>query len=261
MDGTIRRSSVQLPQTVPVARLPRAIDPHLQQLADKTAEGRASWSESDFGSSKSGDVRLPDMLIMKDQLGPGIPYQDCQGDPAHIVRMYLDQPAPLNLDRGEQQALRQASDSMRSLVQQCGHALTPAQCEIARRVGVEHPEHVRYVCMSPKEFEQQFPAKLEELIGLPATGLLALTLDRDAIVFVGDDPINAELLAHELRHVRQAEIAHESGTNFLDASLAELQESGYHRSALEIDACVYEADPRVTEGLPETFKPPSASRL
>jgi hypothetical protein len=261
IDGTVARSDVASKAISPPRRGQHDLDARLAQLSSEMEKRHMlGWTQSDFGEVAC-DVCQADLLIKKDQLAPGCPPMDIQMDPLGDVRHFLEHPPSLNLPPAEKDALLEAADKMRQLVLDSGHPLSRPQLEIARRAGVLHPERVRYVCMSPTEFQRIFPPKLEELMGLPASTFLGLTLGPDAIIFVGEGSVDSDVLAHELRHVRQAEAAHDSGSNFVNAVLAELQRSGYERSAFEVDAYAYQDDPRMIDGLPATFELPSVSRL
>jgi len=107
---------------------------------------------------------------------------------------------------------------------------------IARTVGVGHPELIRIMSVTAMPRPDQpllaEAAKQLQFFGPDTSGL---TLEYG--IFIRADNIgDAELLAHECRHVYQYE-QHGSIRSYLEAYIPDLLTYGYANSPLEIDAC------------------------
>jgi hypothetical protein len=115
-----------------------------------------------------------------------------------------------------------------------GQPLTPAETEIALRVGVAHPEHVRLrlVVSIPRPDDQELR---QAAIALKLLGPGTIGMALGYTVFIRQDHRSDGLLAHELRHVHQFEQAG-SLDNYLRRYLMELLEFGYRNAPMEIDA-------------------------
>jgi hypothetical protein len=115
-----------------------------------------------------------------------------------------------------------------------GQMLNEQQVQVARQVGVRHPECVRVVVASDLPFpEHPLLTQAAMQTGLLGSHMAGLTLGY--AVFIRKGHLDTRLLSHELRHVSQYE---EAGSirNFLPAYLAQIVEVGYDNAPLEIDA-------------------------
>jgi hypothetical protein len=118
-------------------------------------------------------------------------------------------------------------------------ALIPPHLEIAKRVGVRHPEEVR-ICVVDRVPMPADPALSQAAaqVGLTGEGLDGLTLGYVVFVRRGHE-MNLRLLSHEFRHVAQYESC--GGIpNFLSAHLRHLVSFGYEDSPFEVDARAHE---------------------
>jgi hypothetical protein len=122
-----------------------------------------------------------------------------------------------------------------------GVPLTPAQMNLARRVGVKAPERVRIVLVDeiPLPDEPALKAASAQ-VGLSQSSAAGLTLGHAVIVRRGFEA-DARLLSHEFRHVAQYE---EQGgiAAFLGKHLRHLVRFGYEESPFERDARGHEAE-------------------
>jgi hypothetical protein len=119
-----------------------------------------------------------------------------------------------------------------------GTRLTREETQLARRVGVRHPELVRV------ELVEELPAPDEDALraaatqaGLIGPGMAGLTLGH--AIFIRRGHKDARLLSHELRHVHQYE-EHGSIAAFLAVYLPQVVECGYAAAPLEMDARAHE---------------------
>ena len=91
-----------------------------------------------------------------------------------------------------------------SLILPCGVALTPAQADQARRLGVVHPEKVRLLQVALIPPTDRLIGRVGTKLGFVSLQTLGLTLRYGIFIQVrhwGDHP----LLVHELAHVAQYE--------------------------------------------------------
>jgi hypothetical protein len=125
-----------------------------------------------------------------------------------------------------------------------GSALTPAEQEIARQVGVSQTARVR------AEFVDELPLPEDPALraaglaaGLLGPGMVGLTLGHSIFIRRGkrDHREHRRLLSHELRHVHQYE-QHGSIAAFLRVYLRQIVEIGYANAPLEADARAHEID-------------------
>ena len=119
-----------------------------------------------------------------------------------------------------------------------GVALTEAQADIARRVGVQRPEliHVMVVDTVPLPEDPSLrDAALQT--GLLGPHMAALTLGYSVFVVRGHESLR--LLSHEFRHVHQYE-AQGSIAAFLPVYLQQIVEVGYDNAPSELDALAHE---------------------
>jgi len=119
-----------------------------------------------------------------------------------------------------------------------GDALTAAEQEIARRVGVGQPELVRVEIVSSLPLPEDPMLRTAALsAGLLGPGMVGLTLGYSIFICRGHK--DRRLLSHELRHVYQYE-QHGSIAAFLPIYLKQIVEVGYANSPLEADARAHE---------------------
>ena len=116
--------------------------------------------------------------------------------------------------------------------------LTVQEKEIARRAGVQCPDHVRllavYEIPLPEEPDLRQAADTIQLI-TPSTAGLTIGYG----IFVRQDCLqDAKLVAHELKHVAQYE-RHGSILAFLQQYLAECNEHGYPMAPMEQEAVAF----------------------
>ena len=124
------------------------------------------------------------------------------------------------------------------LVASSGMALPEALLNVARRVGVQHPEliQVKLVDRLPLPEEPTLrQAALEA--GLLGPGMVGLTLGYSILLVQGHDSVR--LISHECRHVYQYEVLG-SIEKFLPVYLQQIVEFGYESAPLEADARAHE---------------------
>lgn len=125
-----------------------------------------------------------------------------------------------------------------------GIALSAAEQEIARQVGVSHPARVRVETVGELPLPED-PALRAAAVaaGLLGPGMVGLTLGHSIFIRRGnrDHRQHRRLLSHELRHVHQYE-QHGSIAAFLRVYLRQIVEVGYANSPLEADARAHEID-------------------
>jgi hypothetical protein len=122
-----------------------------------------------------------------------------------------------------------------------GQPLDAGGIELARRVGVQHPEQIRVIAVDAFPL----PADPELRQAAIQTGLLAadglgLTLGPAVFLRRGHET-EARLLRHEFRHVRQCE-QFGSLAAFLTEYLQQIVRVGYAQAPLELDARAHETD-------------------
>ena len=140
------------------------------------------------------------------------------------------QMAPRAIAWAEQQSARVALS---------GHALSPSQVALARRVGVREPERIRILVVENFPLPQDAEVKAAAMrIGLDRPSIVGLTLGHSVMVRRGFEN-DAGLLSHEFRHVWQYE---EQGgiAPFLARHLQDLARFGYEDSPFEVDARAHE---------------------
>jgi hypothetical protein len=122
-----------------------------------------------------------------------------------------------------------------------GKPLDANGIELARRVGVQHPEQIRVIAVDAFPLPAD-PALRQAAIqtGLLGADGLGLTLGPAVFLRRGHET-EARLLRHEFRHVRQCE---QSGSlaAFLAEYLSQIVEVGYAQAPLEVDARAHEED-------------------
>lgn len=126
-------------------------------------------------------------------------------------------------------------------VARTGVALTPAQRELARSVGVRNPERIRLLVVDrfplPQDSDVRAAARR---IGLARPTIVGLTLGHSVMVRRGYEK-DSRLLSHEFRHVSQYE-TRGGIAPFLAQHLQDLERFGYEDSPFEVDARAHEVD-------------------
>jgi hypothetical protein len=119
-----------------------------------------------------------------------------------------------------------------------GSPLTPHEVELARSVGVRHPELVKIKVVPavplPENPELRAAALQAELMG---PGNRGLTLGHG--IYLVEKFIDDRLKRHELRHVHQYERAG-SISAFLTKYVPDVLEHGYRNAPDEVDARAWE---------------------
>ena len=123
-------------------------------------------------------------------------------------------------------------------VARTGAALTPAEEQIARAVGVQKPELVRIAIVDqlpqPKDAALKLAAQQTGLLGPSMAGL---TLGYAVFICRGHN--TRRLVSHELRHVHQYEQNGSIG-GFLPVYLKQIIDVGYANAPFEADARAHE---------------------
>jgi hypothetical protein len=121
-----------------------------------------------------------------------------------------------------------------------GIALSAAEQDLARQVGVSQPERVRVEMVDDLPLPEDPALRTAALAaGLLGPGMVGLTLGHS--IFVRRGHKDRRLLSHELRHVHQYE-RHGSIAAFLRVYLTQIVEVGYANAPLEADARAHEID-------------------
>jgi hypothetical protein len=121
-----------------------------------------------------------------------------------------------------------------------GSALTAAEQEIARQVGVSQPARVRIEIVDDLPLPEDPALRAAALAaGLLGPGMVGLTLGHS--IFIRRGHKNGRLLSHELRHVHQYE-RYGSIAAFLRVYLTQIVEAGYANAPLEAEARAHEID-------------------
>jgi len=108
--------------------------------------------------------------------------------------------------------------------------LSERERELARKVGVTHPERIRVVAVAALR-------SAAEQTGFLDPGMVGLTLGYSVFICHGHETVR--LLSHEFRHVYQYEQAG-SVAAFLPGYLLQIVERGYTSTTFEIDARAHE---------------------
>ena len=115
-----------------------------------------------------------------------------------------------------------------------GQPLTRVEVEIAKRVGVFHPERIRIkLCEKIPRPTDSILSTLSKLVGYEWSNFAGLTLGYG--IYIRKDAFSLELISHEFRHVRQFEQAG-SLTAFLTQYITEVLTYGYWNAPLEVEA-------------------------
>ncbi|MCB1607082.1 MAG: hypothetical protein KDI71_08930 [Xanthomonadales bacterium] len=118
-----------------------------------------------------------------------------------------------------------------------GQPLFAGQTELARSVGVTHPERIRIALVSAIP-QPDDPALRQAAAALGMLGANTAGLTLGYGIFICTELSN-RLLSHECRHVHQYEQAG-SIAAFLHSYLLQLVEYGYRQAPLEVDARAHE---------------------
>lgn len=119
-------------------------------------------------------------------------------------------------------------------VRRRGRPLDAAELALARAVGVTRPQQIRVQRLPRVPIPMLRLARpLAGRLGLPAPDVDGMTLGHAIVVRAG--AATPGLLAHECRHVRQAERAGSLGA-FLRLYLRQIARHGYEAAPLEVDA-------------------------
>ncbi len=128
------------------------------------------------------------------------------------------------------------AEGQAEVLQREGAGLSIADQDLARAVGVKHPDRVR-VCLV-----RRIPAPSDPLLsracaqlGFLGPDTAGLTLGYGVYLRTGLGRHEHTVLAHELRHVAQYE-SRESIGAYLNVYIPELLEYGYEHAPFEIDA-------------------------
>lgn len=125
-------------------------------------------------------------------------------------------------------------------VQANGLPLNPLGLEIARRVGVQHPEKIRVLTVSSIPVpDDPFLRSVALSQGVVGPDTIGITFGHS--LYLVDGQITVRLLSHECRHIYQYE-RFGSIKAFLTEYLSQIVEFGYQNAPLEIDARNSEID-------------------
>mgnify|MGYP001824042308 CR=1 FL=1 len=124
------------------------------------------------------------------------------------------------------------------LVASSGMALPEALLNVARRVGVQHPELIRVKLVDRLPLPEEPTLRQAALeAGLLGPSMVGLTLGYSILLVQGHDSVR--LISHECRHVYQYEVLG-SIEKFLPVYLQQIVEFGYESAPLEADARAHE---------------------
>ena len=131
------------------------------------------------------------------------------------------------------------AETQSQVVIDAGVALKEPGLQLARRVGVAHPERIRVGVVDHLPLPHD-PALRSAAIqsGMLRPDMIGLTLGYAVLVRRGHDA-QPRLLSHEFRHVYQYEVAG-SIAAFLPGYLQQIVMLGYANAPLEIDARAHE---------------------
>ena len=134
----------------------------------------------------------------------------------------------------------ECAENQSKSIRETGIALDASGTQLARSVGVQHPERIRlkYVGAIPLPDNDELRQAAVQA-GLLGTGTIGLTLGYG--VYLVERRISEPLIRHECRHVHQYE---EAGSlqAFLARYIPEVLEFGYFDAPLEKDAREHEEE-------------------
>lgn len=123
-------------------------------------------------------------------------------------------------------------------IAETGVAPNPYCVDLAKQVGVQNPERVRFKIVDALPLPDDKDLRETALhAGLLGPGMVGLTLGYGIYIVRGHD--SSRLVSHELRHVHQYELAG-SIAAFLPVYLGEVARHGYMNAPLEQDARAHE---------------------
>lgn len=130
------------------------------------------------------------------------------------------------------------SEEHAGYIERAGKPLSESWMQVARSVGVEHPERIRIAVVDemplPEDSQLQEIALATGVLGPDSAGL---TLGYG--IYVVERHASVRLFSHEFRHVQQYEL-YGSIPAFLKAYLGQIAEYGYENAPLERDAIAHE---------------------
>ena len=154
--------------------------------------------------------------------------------------MDLQTDLPLLLPKAIAWAEAQATE-----VKRTGCPLNDSGLDLARKVGVGQPEHVRVAVVKALPMPDDPGLRdAAQQMGLLGPNMHGLTLGYSVFICQGHE--TTRLLSHELRHVYQYEQAG-SIAAFLRAYLPQVIEVGYSQAPFELDAKAHEGDEPTNE--------------
>jgi len=119
-----------------------------------------------------------------------------------------------------------------------GTALSEKFIDVARRVGVKHPELIRVKLVDQLPLPEEPVLRQAALeTGLLGPNMIGLTLGYSILLVKNHE--SARLISHECRHVHQYEVLG-SIKKFLQVYLQQVVEFGYENAPLEVDARAHE---------------------
>ena len=122
--------------------------------------------------------------------------------------------------------------------QQVGAALNEDLLDLARKVGVAHPQAIRIQMVDALPLPTEPTLRAAAVAsGFSGPGLVGLTLGHS--IFIVHGRASRRLLAHEFRHVHQYK-ALGSIEDFFRVYLPQVASLGYEAAPLEVDARAYE---------------------
>ncbi len=132
-----------------------------------------------------------------------------------------------------------------------GRKLNSGGLDLARAVGVQHPQLIRVKLVDQLPLPEEPTLKQAALqTGLLGPGTVGLTFGYGLFIVQGHD--TARLLSHECRHVYQYEVLG-SMTRFLTVYLGQIVNVGYRDAPLEQDARAHERDSDSVRERPSFF--------
>jgi len=115
-----------------------------------------------------------------------------------------------------------------------GRELTARESDLARKVGVAHPEQIRVIAVDALPMPTDPPLRAAAAqTGFLDPSMVGLTLGHSVFICRGHE--TPRLLSHEFRHVYQYEQAG-SIRDFLPGYLLQIVEQGYAATTFETDA-------------------------
>ena len=132
------------------------------------------------------------------------------------------------------------AEKQSEIILKSGEELSDVETDMAKKVGVTHPEIVRIYEVPTLPLPEDLQLRQAALaVGMFSPTMTGLTLGYGIYLVQGHR--NNRLVSHELRHVAQYE---EAGSipEFLSEYLRQLMSVGYTQAQLEIDAREHESE-------------------